>query len=783
MARAPGALASVVRRIPNFKPLNRAALLGHARMFVHPAYARLVTSEPFVRRLIPLLIVLFVTTLGIMRGVALYEKWQSVEAENQTTLALIAKAVSSSLAETASQIPQAMPFETMTGILVNALPANATANGRLISITDGKGRIVATAPEAPNLIGVYLDTQLGPAQPLTTLGERAGVMALTGPDGEVLYATVIHGPEPIGSVAVLQTASALFAEWRRQVSSEVTVFIGTSLVLVILGFAYHAQTARAEEADFIYSETQARVYTALRRGRSGLWDWDLARGAIFWSPSMFDLLGLPPYSRLLSAGEVAERVHPDDGDLIELADALLRADNGQVDHEFRMRHADGHWVWIRARGEVARDTDDTPHFIGIAVDVTEQRRLAEASRMADMRLRDAVEAISEAFVLWDSENRLVLCNRKYQELYRLPDQLVRPGVSYRDILAAGTDPIIADTLPANAKSEIGTRSIEARIHDGRWLQINERRTKDGGFVSVGTDITALKQHANQLLENERELTATVRDLRKSRQQLERQAQQLVELAEKYAQEKDRAEEANQIKSDFMANVSHELRTPLNAIIGFSDLMLSGVSGDPGDEKYREYCADIRQSGHFLLEIISDILDMTRLESGRISLDFEPVDLAALIAETVRAFAAEAEQSQVRLETDISGDLELIADRRAIRQILFNLVSNAIKFTNEGGDVRIIARHTNEGSVLVIEDTGIGIPEDALNKLGRPFEQVQSPLTRSHKGSGLGLAISRSLAILHHGTMTISSTPGVGTKVTIVLPDHPHQGEADGINTV
>jgi two-component system cell cycle sensor histidine kinase PleC len=750
-------------------------------MFVHPAYARLVTSEPFVRRLIPLLIVIFVMTLGIMRSVALYEKRQAAEVDSQTMLLLIAKTVSAELSKSASQIPQVMPSETMTGILVNALPPNATANGRLVSLTDAEGRIVATAPEVPSLIGVYLDKRLGPAQPLTTLGERAGVMRLTGPDGELLYATVIHGRESIGSVAVLQTASALFAEWRRQVSSEVTVFVGTSLILVILGFAYHAQTARAEEADFIYSETQTRVYMALRRGRSGLWDWDLARGAIFWSPSMFDLLGLPPYSRLLSVGEVAERVHPDDGDLLELADTLLRTDNGQVDHEFRMRHADGHWVWVRARAEVARDTDDTPHLIGIAVDVTEQRRLAEASRTADMRLRDAVEAISEAFVLWDSENRLVLCNKKYQELYRLPDELVRPGIRYRDILAGGSDPIIANTLPAETKSEIGARSIEARIDDGRWLQINERRTKDGGFVSVGTDITALKQHENQLLENERELTATVTGLRKSRQQLERQAQQLVELAEKYGQEKDRAEDANRIKSEFMANVSHELRTPLNAIIGFSDLMLTGAFGDLGDKKYHEYCADIRQSGHFLLEIISDILDMTRLESGRISLDLESIDLATLIAETVRAFAAEAEQSQVRLETEMSGDLKLVADRKAIRQILFNLVSNAIKFTTGGGDVQIIARHSNDGIMLVIEDTGIGIPEEALEKLGQPFEQVQNQLTRNHKGSGLGLAIAHSLAVLHHGSMTISSTQGVGTTVTVMIPDRQHQTEADGSN--
>jgi two-component system cell cycle sensor histidine kinase PleC len=306
------------------------------------------------------------------------------------------------------------------------------------------------------------------------------------------------------------------------------------------------------------------------------------------------------------------------------------------------------------------------------------------------------------------------------------------------------------------------------------LQINERRTDDGGFVSVGTDITALKEHQARLLENEQALTATVADLRRSRQQLEKQAQQLVELAENYALEKDRAEDASRIKSEFLANVSHELRTPLNAIIGFSEMMLSGAFGPLGDDRYGEYCQDIRESGTFLLRIISDILDMARLDAGQIEIDREPLHLDLLVHETLQSYSDEAERGGIEVMTDIVPGLTLLADGGAVRQILSNLVSNAVKFTPQGGMIRVRTMRAPDGVAIVVEDTGIGIPQNAVAKLGRPFEQVQSPLTRSHRGSGLGLAISRSLVRLHGGEIDIVSSPGVGTKVTIVFPTAPER---------
>ena len=769
MARPRGAIASAIRHTPDLQHLNSAALAGHARIFIHPAYARLVNSEPYLKRLIPILIVLFVVALGAMRVVALYQARDEAENAADVRLALIAKAIVSELAQSGTPLSLAEPSETLQGQLENALPPLAADQGRQILLMDPQGMVVAASPREPGLLKRYIDDILGPGQPLTTLGERAGVLRITLSDGNDVIATVHHNLDGVGAIAVMQPTSGVFAEWRRTVSREATVFVATSVVLVILGFAYHAQTARSREADFIYSATQTRFHTALRRGRSGLWEWDLSRGAIFWSPSMFELLGLEPENRLLSVGEVAALTHPDDVNLVELAEGLIRGGEGAFDREFRMRRADGGWVWIRARAEVVADAEDEPHLVGIAVDVTEQRRLAEESRTADMRLRDAIEAISEAFVLWDASNRLVLCNSKYQQLHGLPDALVKPGTSYSLIKRNGRRSIIADDLPVEGA---GARSVEARVEDGRWLQVNERRTNDGGFVSVGTDISALKGKEAELLENERALRETVSDLRRSRQQLEKQAQQLVELAEKYAVEKEKAEDANRLKSEFLANVSHELRTPLNAIIGFSELMLSGAFGPLGDERYDGYCRDINEAGAFLLRVISDILDMARLEAGRIEIDREPLDLDSLVTETVATFAPEAERSHVTIATDTAAGVTLSADKEAVRQVIANLVSNAVKFTPEGGAIRVETARRTDGVAITVTDTGIGIPPDALAKLGRPFEQVQSPLTRSHKGSGLGLAISRSLVALHGGEMTIDSHEGAGTTVTVSLPLRP-----------
>ena len=192
-------------------------------------------------------------------------------------------------------------------------------------------------------------------------------------------------------------------------------------------------------------------------------------------------------------------------------------------------------------------------------------------------------------------------------------------------------------------------------------------------------------------------------------------------------------------------------------------------GDLGSPKYNEYCRDIHESGTYLLGVINDVLDMSRMEAGRLSIAVEPLDLAELIAESIRVVSAQWHTRRIAVTADIQPDLRIAADRRAVKQILLNVLSNAFKFTHEDGLVEVRARLVGKRVTITIKDNGIGIPSEAIAKLGRPFEQVQNQFTKNHKGSGLGLAITRSLTELHGGAIRISSREDQGTIVAIRIP--------------
>ncbi len=740
-------------------------LQGLARALTQPGHRRMAEYEPWLRRLVPLLVAVFMTVLAVGAVIQCRDARDRALSDAMGDMEMVASLAADQLDGALARQPGLRPAEAIERLL----PNRALTGGRQILVSDLSGRIVAAVPSL-GTGGRVLSDLLGPTQPLTVFAEKAGVMRIDLADGEDVLAAVRQLAAPFGQIAIIHPVSDLLSDWRSASFRSGFLLFSTAFVLIVIASAYFWQTKRAVEVEAIHARVHGRIDTALNRGRCGLWDWDLARGRIYWSASMYAMLDMEVRSEFLSFGEVNALVHPRDGDLSRLAEMVAASRSSTIDHVFRLRNGLGSYVWLRARAELVREgTDSELHLVGIAVDISDEKRMAERSATADVRLRDAIEAISEAFVLWDADNRLVTCNSKFLALHELKPDNVRVGMPYAALVAHATPPLIQTQISLGESPRGGARTYEAQLGDGRWLQINERRTKDGGYVSVGTDITALKRHEEQLMDSERRLMATIADLRRSRQALETQAQQLAELAERHAEKQAEAESANRAKSEFLANMSHELRTPLNAIIGFSELMGTETFGPLGNAKYVDYADDIASSGRYLLAVISDVLEMARLDSGRVRIDPKPVEIADALKTAFADLQDEAAAKAVTLVADVAPRTSLHADARALDKILAALIGNAVKFNRDGGQVGVRVRPAAGGTNLFIEDDGVGIAPSALALIGRPFTPAGALMRDGMKGSGLGLAIARSLVEMHGGSLRIRSLVGRGTIVMLHLP--------------
>ncbi|KQT88253.1 ATP-binding protein [Aurantimonas sp. Leaf443] len=742
----------------------RAEIAGYAKVVARPAYEKLLRSERLLRRIIPVLIVTFLTIIAFARFLTIAQERFDVQADAMRDLKVATALVR---AQSQALVAERTSVSDADALLTSYVPAELLGRGSFAFVSDDQGRIVAAVPGSEFLVGQSLSRLLGDAQALLMFGERAGVQD-TAFDGRAAFVASATLAGDMGTVTFVQPQAELFSDWRHTVSVNVTLFVLTSITMLVVLYAYFRQATRAQDADELYLRTHQRVDTALSRGHCGLWDWDLARGRMYWSRSMYVILGMEPRDGILSLGEISALLHPEDGSLFEIARRIAAGEINSLDRSFRMRRRDGDYVWMRARADVSRTADNEIHLIGVAVDVSEQHEMARRTDEAKVLLSNAVENISETFVLCDAEERLVLCNSKYRETFGLDESDVARGTPLEMVRARARKPIGGHPV-TSPTFRPGERASEVLLPDGRWLLVSERRTAAGGIVSIGTDVTQLKLHQARLSDSEQRLMAVIADLSAARRDAERKAVQLTELNSGFALEKDRAESASRAKTTFLANMSHELRTPLNAILGFSEIMRSGTFGPLGNPKYGEYAGDIHQSGHYLLRLIDDILDMAKIEAGRLVLSPEEIDLGALVEDAVKILEIQAEQKSVRLDISVPRGLTIVSDPRATKQIVLNLMSNAVKFTNTPGAVRAKARVEGGFVVLTVVDTGIGIPNEALAVLGRPFEQVENELTRTHKGTGLGLAIARSLTELHGGTFRIASKVGLGTAVTVRLP--------------
>jgi two-component system, cell cycle sensor histidine kinase PleC len=573
------------------------------------------------------------------------------------------------------------------------------------------------------------------------------------------------------SVVALANLDTALANWRREVTVTVSVFVITAAVLLVLLYGYFAQINKTKSEIAIGKNEKRRREMALTSGRCGLWDWDLSTGTMRWSPSMCALLGFAEKEGVFSLSQISAIVHADDDQFMDFARRFAAREISDLDEIVRLRNADGQYLHVRLRAQTIDATSAELSVIGIAVDVTEQHRLATQSRQSDLRLGTAVESITEAYVLWDANNKLIMCNSRYITMMGLNPETAKPGVS-RVELTEAMIPVVSELRMLSGRDAEGIHEFERELEDGRWIHVNEKKLPDGSTVSVGMEISQLKRNEKRLKENETRLKSMVEDLNALRRTEKERTEQLVDVNVRYMMEKERAEAANLAKSQFLANMSHELRTPLNAIIGFSELMQRGLFGPLGSDRYQEYANDIQESGTYLLGFINDILEMSKIEAGHFKLSIEAINFPETLKETLHYVEVMAAEKSISIEIAADRAGVIAVDRRAIKQVLINLLSNAQKFTGENGVIKVRARRVNQALRLTIADSGCGIPKSALAKLGEPFTQVADASTRHHPGSGLGLAISRSLVELHGGRLRITSALGKGTIVHVVLPDSP-----------
>ncbi len=389
--------------------------------------------------------------------------------------------------------------------------------------------------------------------------------------------------------------------------------------------------------------------------------------------------------------------------------------------------------------------------VTIATDVMETRAreaqllsVGGELREKNIQLDAALDNMVVGLALFDQDHRLIVCNRRYLEIYRLPAELGRQGTELRRIMEVSTK--IQGCSEEDAKKRIETRMAMAakREHSedrdffsrGLVVKRTHRPMPDGGSIAIYEDITARAKA-------ERELRAA----------------------------KEEAELASRSKSEFLANVSHELRTPLNAIIGFSEIIKTELFGPIEPAQYKEYAGDIHDSGRHLLSLINDILDLSKVEAGKFEMMETDVDIADAVEASMRLVRDRAHQGQIRLINALPSSLPiLIADARAVKQILLNLMSNAVKFTQAGGTVTIGAVAENDGPLeLTITDTGIGMNQKDVALALTPFGQVDSAFSRRFEGTGLGLPLTERLMLLHGGTLDVKSESDVGTCVTVRFP--------------
>ncbi|MBK1839522.1 response regulator [Azospirillum sp. YIM B02556] len=536
----------------------------------------------------------------------------------------------------------------------------------------------------------------------------------------------------------------------------------------LLGVVQDITEAKREEAEL--RSNRELLDLTVQATRDGIWDWNLESGGIWFSPTWKEQLGYRD-------GELENSLDMWAGLIFEedriAALEMVRAYNAGLVPKFeavqRFRHKQGHTVYILSRAIHIRDPDGrVVRMVGAHTDITREKLTEEELRLAKQTLDDAIEAVPEGLAYFDAGDRLILCNERYREAHPLTSPLLTPGRSFEDILRAaiangefaGNPDRVSDEAWIQAELTQHRNPgppFERQLPDGRWIVVAENRTASGALVCTRTDITERKRFEAELQRQAADMCALAEGLDAAREEADAL--------------RARAEAATQAKSEFLAAMSHEIRTPMNGIMGMTELLFDTAL----TEEQRQFAQAIRSSSNALLTIINDILDISKLEAGRVTIETLPFDPADLVEGVVELLIPRAHEKGIEIGFYIDPPLRrtLLGDPTRIRQILVNLVGNAVKFT-EHGSVAVeleVLDATDAHLVLriTVTDTGIGIPAEALPTLFNKFQQVDGSITRKFGGTGLGLAICRQLSELMGGGISVDSSPGAGSRFLVDLP--------------
>ena len=498
--------------------------------------------------------------------------------------------------------------------------------------------------------------------------------------------------------------------------------------------------ARKQAAEASLHQSDERFRRAMEATSDGLWEWNIETGQTYYSPGYLKMLGYVGNESLDTYTVWTDLIHPDDlASVLSTKQDCIENRREIFQTEFRMRSKDGTWRWILGRGKAAsRDAEGKARLVvGTHVDITERKQIEQKIITAKEEWENTFDAITELIFIHDGDGKIIRANKAYEQPagMSLAECVGRP---YWEIFPKNNG--IIDACREAAVS--GKPMSEELVIDSRGKTFNVRMYPK--LDGEGTYLYSV--HVMQ-------------DITESKKVIEAEIM------------KETAEAANKAKSDFLANMSHELRTPLNAILGFSELMSTGLGG-PLTDQQKEYTTDIFTSGQHLLSLINDILDLSKVEAGKMELQMSEFGIKRLLESSISLFKEKAYKQSIQMTVEIAEGLDtMIGDERKIKQVLFNLLSNATKFTPDGGKIHTVAALADDKEFIEFSvlDTGIGISPGDQKKLFTPFQQIDTRLTREYKGTGLGLSLCKKIVELHGGRIWIESEAGKGSRFIFVIP--------------